>query len=362
MNDRIKRMLSGIMLMILLIIPCQTAQAMDNITLPAMKDAATVTFRGDVPEGFSRDIEIWLNGSPYYMTAQSGYVTKIDLEPGNYEIKVILTDDILNQYQAEHIDSFDPRETKDITIGIVYSPEAEPENEGEEHVLFDIENTDDVMEPQVFDFSDGKEYGTLLISREQYGAVKTATYRLVGNDSVYDIPLDRDYIGQAKVLLPVGSYYESGTIEVELAPDASIPDHAQFLWQHKENLGNWGNYYTVSAGETTSIDDLIIMISSDGDVFEVDSSLLFSKTYMKNYESLAESHRQEALESVFPEKYETKESETIATVIPVEEPETPLLLEIAILLAAVVILILFIWAMIKFRNAKERKKDDSSKR
>lgn len=54
----------------------------------------------------------------------------------------------------------------------------------------------------------------------------TLTYHLVGNDTVYDISLDRDYIGQAKVLLPASSYYESGTIDVELAQDAFAPDDA----------------------------------------------------------------------------------------------------------------------------------------
>lgn len=359
MKDKTKTAISVFMTVILLTFPCWTAWAMDNITLPVMRDAIPVTFHGDVPDGFSpRDVEIFLNGSPYYMTSQSGYVTEVDLEPGNYEIRVILTDDIMNQYRTEHVDSFNPKDTRDVTIRITYSPEAEEENEGEEHNFSDIENMNDAVEPKVFDFSGGADYGTILISREQYGAIQTASYRLVGEEGIYDITLDRDYIGQAKVLLPPGSYYESGTIDVELAPDASLPDNARFLWQHEDNLGNWGNYYTVSTGETTSIDDLIIMISSDGNVFEANSSLLFSKTYMENYESLAESHRQEALESAFPEKYETEERETIAVAIPIEEPETSFFAEIAALIAAVVPLIFLFAAVVKCR----KKKGISSKR
>lgn len=115
---------------------------------------------------------------------------------------------------------------------------------------------------------------------------------------------------------------EQSSIDVELDQYAWAPDEAQFLWQHENNMGNWGDYYTVVAGETTTIDDLIIMISLDGDVFEANSKFLYSKTYSNNYESLMESHRQEALESAFPEKYKTEEAEIIATVIPAEEPET----------------------------------------
>lgn len=352
-----KKLLLGFMLLfvVFMILPCQIAQAMDNITLPAMENETTVTFRAEVPEGFARDIEIFLNGSPYYMTAQSGYVAKVDLEPDDYEIKVILSDDITNQYHADHVETFNPEKDKNISIQITYNPEATLEEEGEEHILTDIEDLEDIINPKVYDFSDGKEYGTVLISREQYGAIKTATYRLVGNDTVYDISLDRDYMGQAKVLLPVGSYYESGTIDVELAQDATVPNDTTFLWQHDTNPGNWGDYYTISAGETTSIDDLVIMISSESDVFEVNSSLLFSKTYNNNHESLVESHRQEALESAFPEKYETEETETIAVVVPVEEPEIPFPAQVLILIIGITFLIVFIALLLKFGRKNEEK-------
>lgn len=361
MREKIKIVLSGFVFMMFVIFPCRTALAMDHITLPAMKDAVTVTFHADVPEGFARDIEIFLNGSPYYMTAQSGYTTAVSLEPDHYEIKVILTDDIMNQYQTNYVESFDSKTTKDITIRIIHSLETELEEEGEEHLLSDIDGLDNAAKPQEFDFSEGKDYGTLLISREQYGAIKSATFRLIGNDTVYDISLDRDNVGQAKVLLPAGDYYESGTIDVELAPDAFVPSDTQFLWQHKGNLGNWGNYYMVSAGETKTIDDLIIMTSTGNRVFEVDSSLLFSKAYHSNYESLAESHRQEALESAFPEKYETTESETIPTVIPVKSSKTPYFTEIVTFVIIVAVLMFFI-AIVKLKFSKSKKSGKTSKR
>lgn len=357
-----RNLLLGFMLMFFMTIFCQTTQAMYDITLPVVDHETTVTFRADVPEGFSEDIEIFLNKSPYYMTAQSGYVTKVNLEPSEYEVRVILSGDITNQYHAEFVETFNPKTKKDITIQITYVPEADIKNEGEEHILTDIEDMEDITEPKVYDFSDGKEYGTLLISREQYGAIKAATYRLVGNDTVYDISLDRDYMGQAKVLLPAGDYYESGTINVELAEDATVPDGAHFLWQHDSNLGNWGNYYTVTPGDTTSINDLVIMISSEGDVFEVKSSLLFSKTYSNNYESLAENHRKEALESAFPELYETNETETIASVIPVEESNAPLLADAVVLILAIMVLIILFALIMKIRSKRGKKKGTSPQR
>lgn len=353
-----KNLLLGFMFMFMIfsMLPCQTTQAMDYITLPAMENETTATFRADVPEGFTKDIEIFLNGSPYYMTMQSGYVMKVGLEPDDYEVRVILSDDITGQYQAKQINTFNPANDREITIQITETQDGSEVFEGgEEHHFENTQEQEKSIEPEIFDFSDGGEYGTILITREQYGAIQSATYHLVGANKVYDIPLDRDFVGQAKVLLPVGSYYESGTIDVELAQDAAVPDGTDFLWQHKDNMGNWGDYYTVTESETVTIDDLIIMLSLDGDAFEVDSSLLFSKTYNKNYESLAEKHRQEALESAFPEKYETSEAETIAAVTPVEETGSASLRQIIIVSLVAILVIFFIFLIIRIKISSKSK-------
>lgn len=353
-----KKLLLGFMLMFMLftILPCQVVRAMDNITMPVFENETTVIFRADVPEGFARNIEIFLNGSPYYMSVQSGYVIKVDLEPDDYEVRVILSDDIMNQYQANHINAFNPESDREIIIQIIDTLDgSEIFEEGEDQCFGNMQEQEEPFEPEFFDFSDGKEYGTILITREQYGAIKSATYRLVGEDKIYDIPLDRDFMGQAKVLLPVGSYYESGTIDYELDQDAFVPDGTNFLWQHSNNPGNWGDYYTVTGGETITIDDLNISLSLDGHVFEVDSYLLFSKTYNENYESLEEKHRQEALESAFPEKYETSETETIAAVTPVEETDNASLKQILIVSVVVILVIFLIFLIISIKRASKSK-------
>ena len=47
--------------------------AMEQVSLPFSGNGVTVSFQADVPDGFEEDIEVYLNGSPYYLSAVSGY-------------------------------------------------------------------------------------------------------------------------------------------------------------------------------------------------------------------------------------------------------------------------------------------------
>ena len=105
---------------------------------------------------------------------------------------------------------------RDITIKVTDT--WEDREEGEAHEFGEEEQDGwEEFEPELLDFSDGEPYGTILIDSEPYGAVRMRPSVWVGEGKVYEIPLKNDYAGCARVRLPVGMYYESGTIHVELA-------------------------------------------------------------------------------------------------------------------------------------------------
>ena len=114
-------------------------------------EITAVNFRADVPEGFAEDIEIRLNGSSYYLTAWSGYFLTIDLKPKDYEVKVMLSDAVASQYQAEYVEMFNPKTDRDITIRIAHALPVEPEEGGGELVKEGAEVPKDAAEPEVND-------------------------------------------------------------------------------------------------------------------------------------------------------------------------------------------------------------------
>lgn len=314
-----EKIIKVIITLIITNICCFSLYAMEKTELPSSVNKEPIHFEANVPDGFNYDIEIYLNRSAYYMTNASGYSIDISLIPGEYEVRTIISNDTDDRYQTTHAETLNTTINSSFYIAVTTNENTEELDIGEEH---DFEINEEVSEtipaPQIFDFSGGKEYGTLLISSETYSAIESAIFRLVGEDDIYDIPLTSEYFGRAEVRLPVGSYYESSSIDVELDKDASLPEGFSFLWQHEDKPGIWGDYYDIAAGQSYNLDDLIIVISSGSTVSEVSSNLLFSKTYTENRNSVRERDRQKELESAFPEIYGTSEAETIAEAQPVE--------------------------------------------
>lgn len=324
---------------------------MEDITLPFSDDGmVTVHFSANIPENFQKDLEIYLNGSTYYMTFQSGYDTKILLEPGKYDIKILCYGDMTDRYTFDTIDSFHTDYTKDICIMVRDRLEGEVTGEKYEKETKDHGSWRE-FQPEIYDFSDGKPYGTIFLYSKPYGAVTEATYVLVGEEGLYEIFLKNDYAGCAKIRLPIGSYYESGSIEVNLKENAVAPDGMTFGWQHKDTPGVWGNYYNVQEGQTITIDDLIIMMAVDGHIAELNSNALFSKNLIETRESLMESHYQEALESAFPESYEETESIAVAEPVKVSVVNVDFI-QIIHVIMTVILWISVIGAVIWYRRNK----------
>lgn len=292
--------------------------AMEQVVLPVSDHGVTVEFQADIPDGFEEDIELYLNGSPYYMSSASGYHMKVELELGEYEVRVLSYSDLSDRYTFSVQETLDTETDRNITVRVTDTWEGR--EEGESHAFGEEDHEGwENFEPEMIDLSGGEPYGTVLITSEPYGAVKSASYCLVGEGKVHEIPLKNEYAGCASVRLPVGTYYESGTIQVELAENAMAPEKISYLWQHEDNPGVWGNYYHVEEGKTIRISDLIILMAVDGDMAELNSSALFSRKMVENREYLMESHYQEQLESAFPESYAEGQEESIASAEDVEE-------------------------------------------
>lgn len=348
-----KKIIKSFIVLLMINICCFTSYAMEKVELPSLDNKELVHFEADVPDGFNYDIEIYLNQSAYYMTNASGYSIDISLVPDEYEVRTIISNDVYDQYQTSHAEILNTTTDSAFYITVTATENAEDLGGGEEH---DFEIHEEVEEtipaPQIFDFSGGKEYGTLLISSETYSAIESATFRLVGENDIYDIPLTSEYFGRAEVRLPVGSYYESGSIDVELDQDASLPEGFSFLWQHENKPGVWGDYYDIAAGQSYNLDDLIIVMSSGSTTSEISSDLLFSKTYTENRNSVRERDRQKELESAFPEIYGTSETETIAEAQPVEpSADYNNIIQIAIITVSVLTVIGIAIAIIRKRKS-----------
>ena len=284
-----------------------------------------VTITLDAPEGFQERVEVYLNGSPRPLSydadlENNGYTMHIKLAEDIYDVKVLSSTNIDDRYQFEAPESLDTATDTSLLIQVIdTAPEGENEPEYDEHHDMVFEETEKI-EPLRFDFSEGGLYGTVFISCKGYGAVQSAVYRLVGERQVYEVTLDREHGFEAEVLLPPGSYYESGTMDVNLDVDAKCPDGTRFQWAHADNMGFFGNYYDVADGTTNTVNDLIIMMTYNGEIEEINSNTLFRSTLMDNYLSAQESHVQKELESAFPESF--SETETIPVAEPVVEGQS----------------------------------------
>ena len=326
--------------------------AMEQVVLPFSDHGVTVAFQADVPEGFEEDMELYLNGSPYYMTFPSGYQMKVELEPGKYEFRVLSYSDLPGRYSFLAPETLDTETDRDITITVMDTWEGMEEGESHEFGENGQEGWEN-FEPEFIDLSHGKPYGTILITSEPYGAVRSASLCLVGEGTVYEIPLKNEYAGCARVRLPVGTYYESGTIQVELSKNALAPEGLSYLWQHRDHPGAWGNYYHVEEGKTVRIDDLMIMMVIDGDSAEVNSNALFSRKLVENREYLMESRYQKELESAFQESYRESHEETIASAEPVKESQVADWKEILTIVVGVISVMAAGFSIIWYRRKKQ---------
>lgn len=317
-----------------------------------------ITITLDAPEGFQERVEVYLNGSPRPLSydadlENNGYTMHIKLAEDIYDVKVLSSTNIDDRYRFEAPEIFDTVTDTSLLIQVIdTAPEGEVEPEYDEHHDMVFRETEKI-EPLRFDLSKDGPYGTIFVSCKGYGAVQSAVYRLVGEQRVYEITLDREHGFEAEVLLPPGSYYESGTIDVNLDVDAECPDETRFQWAHADNMGFFGNYYDVTDGTVNAVNDLIIMMSYDGAIEEINSNTLFRSTLMDNYLSAQESHIQKELESAFPESF--SETETIPSAEPIIEDQNYFKEITVIAFTVLAVLVITSLTIIYYRRKKTKR-------
>lgn len=255
----------------------------------------------------------------------NGYSGNMLILPGVHKFAVISSTDTTNIYSFEYPESIDTDKDTSVTVTVTQNEQTEEDDEYSGHGDDeDFTYEEPVITPMEYDFSDGKEAGTLHIMAKSYGAVTSLQYRLVGAERTYDILLDSDHAFIADVILPVGDYRESSSIEVELAEGAAARESVRFTWAHSDNPKFFGNTYTIGKDETVSVTDLMVNMTQDNEVSELNSQILFSDTQTRNRLAARDAHVQKELESAFPEIYGSSETETetIPTVETIAEANT----------------------------------------
>lgn len=285
------------------------------------ENAKNVTIQVNVPEGFDQRVDVYLNKDPHGVTASDDYSITIPVDAGTYDIHVILPTDVMEQYVATAQETLDVRADTTLIVNVSANPDywktsgsqaEEPDNTETNEVY---ENFELEVTPAVYDYSDGKESGTIHIRTEHYGVFESLTYHLVG-DEVYDIVLDMDHSFEAIVTLPVGEYYETGTMEYKTCDWVPEDLDITFKWEHKDNVGAFGRYFTIKTGETVEDTDLIIYMANSTETAEVDANQINSGRVIKEQIEAEQRHENEQLRKAFPDEFpsESATGETISTV------------------------------------------------
>lgn len=338
------------------------AYAMDNIEyFDDETPTKDITFTANVPDGFDERIEIYLNGAPLALSysegyPMNGYTMTIPVNEGIYSVVVLSSTDLSDRYIFQAPETLDTGKTTEYIIE-VSEDESVLSEEFDDHEHLSDESVEEIiLEPAYYDYADGKEAGEFRVSCHFYPALQSVTYCLNG-ENIYEIVLDRDHYFEAVVKLPVGSYYETSIKDVMLDEDAILPEGFSLQFAHDDNPGFWGNYYDITSNNSVSVTDLIILMVNGANTTELDSNLLFQKTYSQNYYDNMMEHQRKEMEEAMPEYYspEQSETETIAEAQPVEETNPINWKQIGIIIFMIIIAASLVYMEVVF--IIKRKKD-----
>lgn len=288
----------------------------DIIPEPDPSTRTDITVNITSPEVYQGDIEFYCNTETFYITVKSGETltsATFNVPKGSYKIGFLDANDIANSFTITYNDFLDTDKQSSVEAVIDYSDDLENYDGS------DVEGDDGVedisVSPAVYDLSEGKEYGTIVINCTQYGSIDSVVYKLMGTNRVYDITLDAEHGFSANVYLPAGTYKELTSIDVTPNELATITSDLTFAWGHR-NSTYYGNNYDVTVGSSTSIDDLYIKMNYQGDLREVDDLILMQTKIRNDYTELVKEKREEFIESELSDTHPTiAEPETSAPVI-----------------------------------------------
>ncbi len=297
--------------MLLMCIPCYARGTGDDYLYFCYisEDAKNVTIKVNVPEGFDQRVDVYLNKEAHGITASENYSITIPVEKGTYDVHVIFPRDVWDQYTADVQDSLTVQ--SDTTLVVNVSAKQAQKNKSADAEAADTasaaqegvyENFELDITPSSYDYSDGRESGTIHIRAKNYGVFESLTYRLVG-ERVYDITLDREHDFEANVTLPAGKYYETGTMTVQLCDWVPKKLDMTFQWKHREHPGTFGRSFTVTGGATTEDSDLIVYMVNGTESTEVNANQINSGRVIKSKIEAEQAHENEKLKEAFPEDF-----------------------------------------------------------
>lgn len=309
-------------LALVMCVPCYARSTDDYLKeiTEINENAKNVTIQVNVPEGFDQRVDVYLNKEAHGITAGDDYSITIPVDTGTYDIHAILPKDVMNRYVTSVQEKLDVHSDTTLVVTVSENPNDEKTSD-EQTDNAEYENTDGVYEnfelnedPAVYDYSDGKESGTIHIQAKNYGVFNSLTYHLVG-DTVYDVVLDMDHDFEANVTLPAGEYYETGTMEYELCDWVPKNIDMTFKWEHKGNIGAFGKYFTVKAGETIEDTDLVVYMVNSTETAEVNANQINNGHVIDEQIDAEQSHENEELKKAFPEEFpsDSATEETIPT-------------------------------------------------
>lgn len=305
-------LISCAMLTLMMCIPCYARSTDDYLKeiTEINENTKNVTIQVSVPEGFDQRVDVYLNKEGHGITAGDGYSITIPVDPGLYDVHVILPKDVMNQYVASVQKTLDIHSDTTLSVNVAENPEygktsnnhtTEQTGDGA-YENFELEDG-----PAVYDYSAGKESGLIHIQAKNYGVFESLTYHLVG-ETVYDVVLDMDHGFEANVALPAGEYYETGTMEYKLCD--WVPENLDmtFKWEHKGNIGAFGRYFTIKTGETVEDADLIVYMVNSTETTEVNANQMNNGRVIEEQIDAEQNHENEELKKAFPEEFPSDSS------------------------------------------------------
>ena len=278
----------------------------DPIPEPDPSTRTDVTVNIKSPELYEGDLEFYCGTETFYIHVKSGETltsATYNVEKGSYKIGFLDPNDISDSFKISYDDHLDTNTKSKVDVVIDYADSVKDNNEDWENEGGDLGIEESSVQPAEYDFSEGQASGTIAISCAQYGSIDATVFKLMGN-KIYEITLDAEHDFKANVHLPAGTYKELTSIDVTPNELATISSGLTFAWGHRDKT-YFGNNYTVTANSFTDISDLYIKMNYQGDMREVDDSILMQTKIRDNYTDIVNERRDEFVNDNISSEYPT---------------------------------------------------------
>lgn len=222
---------------------------------------------------YNENLEVYLsNENSYYcfkLGPDNGYSLSMEVAEGDYAVHAFSIGDANLYYNYAIIPeklTVKKGEHGQVTVHLKDNEDA-VEDEGDNSLPPDI--TEPSLEPSVYDFTDGNTAsGTLEVKCDYTSGVKSVIYLLVDETGKeYPVPLHADNMYSATVLLPYGTYHETGRPMITFFEDCEVSEDYRYTWLHTAS-NYFGNYYIFDeTSPAVTAGDLAIVLHHNGDSY-----------------------------------------------------------------------------------------------